>query len=247
MSAAQSAVRIGMLTPSSNTVVEPLVAAMLATLPEVTAHAARLRVTDISLNEGSRNQFDAAPMLAAADLLADARVDVMGWNATSASWLGFDQDRRLCDMVFERFGIPCTSAVLACNDLLASLAARRIAFVTPYVDEVQERILAQYSAAGFECVAERHTGERVNYAFAEIEAEEIERLICETACASPDAIVVMCTNMRAAQLSHALEQQIDIPIIDSLAAFVWKTLLLADVDPSRIERWGRIFSCRHRS
>ena len=66
--------RIGMLTPSSNTVVEPVVADMLASLPEVTAHAARLRVTEISLTNKSQSQFAMETMLAAGDLLADAQV-----------------------------------------------------------------------------------------------------------------------------------------------------------------------------
>ncbi len=127
-------VRIGMLTPSSTTVVEPLVAAMLADLPEATAHASRLRVTEVSLKDCSRSQFEPESMLAAVELLADARVHVMGWNGTSASWLGFDLDRRLCETMTERFGVPNTSAVLAVNELIDELGARRLGMLTPYVD-----------------------------------------------------------------------------------------------------------------
>lgn len=240
----RASVRIGMLTPSSNTVVEPVVAAMLTELPEVTAHASRLRVTEISLEDDSQSQFDPDPMLAAAELLADARVTVMGWNGTSASWLGFDLDRRLCETMAERFGVPSTSAVLAINELIDELAARRIAFVTPYVDAVQARITAQYREAGYDCIAERHTGEHVNYAFAEIADDVITRLIRDVGAAAPDAIIVMCTNMNAAPLVHALEQEVGVPVIDSLAAYVWKALRLCDVDTRRITGWGRIFQCK---
>jgi len=239
-----ASVRIGMLTPSSNTVVEPVVAAMLAELPEVTAHASRLRVTEISLEDDSQSQFDPDPMLAAAKLLADAQATVMGWNGTSASWLGFDLDRCLCETMTERFGVPSTSAVLAINELIDELAAQRIAFVTPYVDAVQARITAQYREAGYDCVAERHTGEHVNYAFAEIADDVITRLIREVGAAAPDAIIVMCTNMRAAPLVDALEQEIGVPVIDSLAAYIWKALRLCDVDTRRITGWGRIFQCK---
>jgi len=234
--------RIGMLTPSSNTVVEPLVAGMLTDLPEVSAHASRLRVTEISLKDDSQDQFAMEPMLAAGELLADARVGVMGWNGTSASWLGFELDRKLCEAMTIRFGVPATSAVLAVNEILETLGCRRIAMVTPYDDEVQARILAQYGEAGYECVAERHMGERVNYVFAEITDEEIRRLIREVAADMPDAVIVMCTNMRAAHLVDRLEQEIGVPIIDSLAAYVWKSLRLGGVDTGRIHGWGRIFS-----
>jgi maleate isomerase len=239
-----ASVRIGMLTPSSNTVVEPVVAAMLTGVPEVTAHASRLRVTEISLEDDSQHQFDLHPMLVAAELLADARVTVMGWNGTSASWLGFNLDRRLCETMTGRFGVPSTSAVLAINDLIEELAARRIAFVTPYVDTVQARIIAQYRETGYDCIAERHTGEHVNYAFAEIADDVIMRLIREVAAEGPDAIIVMCTNMHAAHLVDALEQELNVTVIDSLAAYVWKSLRLGDVDTRRITGWGRIFQCK---
>ena len=49
---------LGMLTPSSNTVLEPMTTAMLDGLPEVSAHFGRFRVTEISLGAGALGQFD---------------------------------------------------------------------------------------------------------------------------------------------------------------------------------------------
>jgi maleate cis-trans isomerase len=79
-----------MLTPSSNSVLEPVTCAMLAGAPGITAHFSRFRVTEIALDAQALNQFDPSNMLPAADLLADAKVDAMAWNGTSASWLGID-------------------------------------------------------------------------------------------------------------------------------------------------------------
>jgi len=84
--------RIGVLTPSSNTALEPLTSAMVAGVPGVTAHFSRFRVTEISMGDKSQNQFDERTILDAAQLLADAKVDVICWSGTSASWLGFDRD-----------------------------------------------------------------------------------------------------------------------------------------------------------
>jgi maleate isomerase len=79
--------RLGMLTPSSNTVLEPVIGAMLADLPEVSAHFTRFRVTEILLGQGALGQFELEPMLAAADLLADARVASICWNGPRrAGW-----------------------------------------------------------------------------------------------------------------------------------------------------------------
>src|ERR1700704_3231814 len=103
-------VLLGMLTPSSNTALEPLTSAMVAQLPGVSAHFARFRVTEISLEAQALGQFDERPILEAARLLADARVDVIAWNGTSSGWLGFDADRALCERITAETGVPaCTS------------------------------------------------------------------------------------------------------------------------------------------
>ena len=68
-------IRLGILTPSSNTALEPLTSALLSGLPGASAHFARFRVTEISLRQASLGQFDNAAILDAARLLADARVD----------------------------------------------------------------------------------------------------------------------------------------------------------------------------
>ena len=60
--------RIGMLTPSSNTVLEPLTTAMLQDVPDVSAHFGRFRVLKISLDADALNQFSTAPMLDAASM-----------------------------------------------------------------------------------------------------------------------------------------------------------------------------------
>ena len=88
--------RIGMLTPSSNTVLEPVTMRMVAALDgDHTVHFSRFGVTSISPDVLSRKQFDPEPMVVAAKLLADARVDVIVWNGTSGGMQGLEADRRI--------------------------------------------------------------------------------------------------------------------------------------------------------
>ncbi len=128
---------LGMLTPSSNTVLEPVTTAILAGLPEVTAHFSRFKVTEIALSEAALAQFDDSEILRAAELLAHAKVNVIGWNGTSSGWLGFDRDVRLCERITSATGIPACTAMLALNEALTRTGAKRIGFVTPYLDDVQ--------------------------------------------------------------------------------------------------------------
>ena len=233
---------IGVLTPSSNTALEPLTSAMVSTLPGVSAHFARFGVTEISLNEASLRQFDDSKILEAARLLADARVDVICWSGTSASWLGFEKDRQLCARITEATGIPATTSVLALNEILAARGARRLGLVSPYVQDVQQRIVANYRGIGIDCVAERHLDLSVNFAFSEVEPDTLRGLLREVATQRPDAMTTMCTNLRAAQLVAELERELGIPIYDSVATVVWKALTTIGVDPAELKGWGRLFS-----
>ena len=243
-------IRLGMLTPSSNTVLEPVTSGMLAGLPEVSAHFARFRVTRIALSEDALAQFDVGPVLEAACLLADAHMDVIAWSGTSAGWLGFESDRLLCAAITEATGVPATTAVLGLNAAMARLGVRRLGLVTPYTGDVQARIVANYAAEGIEVVSERHLEDPGNYSFARYEAEELADLAREVAGGiggkfegvRPDAVMALCTNLRSSGLAEAMEAEMGVPFLDSIAATVWHSLVLAGVDPGRVEGWGGIFA-----
>ena len=233
---------LGMLTPSSNTTLEPVTSAMLSGLPEVSAHFGRFRVTEISLSSSALGQFGAEPMLEAADLLADARCHSICWNGTSAGWLGFQADRDLCAAIASRTGIPACSSVLAVEEILRNTGVKRFGMVTPYTADVQERIVANFAREGFECTAECHQDLSVNFAFSEIEPFDLQRMVREVAQSRPDAILVFCTNMDGASLAEALERELGIPVYDTIAAAVWASLKVAGVDRRRVQGWGRLFS-----
>lgn len=237
-------IRLGMLTPSSNTVLEPVTAAMLADLPDVSAHFGRFRVTQIALSEGALAQFDDAAILGAASLLADAKCDVIAWNGTSSGWLGFDADRRLCERIEAASGARAATSMLALNEALALTGARRLGLVTPYTPDVQARIVANYATIGIDCVAERHLNIHENFAFAEVEPETLASMARDVARAKPDAIAIVCTNLRAANLVAMLEDELGIPVYDTVATAVWRSLLLAGLDPTAIKGWGRLFQLK---
>jgi maleate isomerase len=233
--------RLGVLTPSSNTALEPLTSAILSGVAGASAHFSRFKVTEIALDAGALGQFDDSKILAAADLLADAKVDVIGWSGTSSGWLGFDADTRLCERIRERTGIPATTAVLALNELLALRKIRKLAFVTPYTDDVQARIVANYGALGIEVLAERHLRIRVNHEFAQVDPQRLLALMREVAPSGAGAITTFCTNLRAAPLAGQVERELGIPLLDTVSTTVWGMLRAAGADPSQVKGWGELF------
>ncbi|MEO1147280.1 MAG: aspartate/glutamate racemase family protein [Cyanobacteria bacterium J06638_22] len=232
---------LGMLTPSSNTALEPITSAIVQDMPEVSAHFSRFRVTEISLSDRALQQFDLQPLLDAAQLLADANVDVIAWNGTSAGWLGFESDVELCRQITAATGIPATTSILALNEIFKTTGVKTFGLVTPYLPDVQQRIVKNYHQQGFECIAERHLDLQVNFSFSEVAPSDITDMIRDVAATRPDAITTFCTNLRAAPLVQRLEQASGIPIYDTISAVVWKSLKLAGADPSHVKNWGQLF------
>jgi maleate isomerase len=234
-------VRLGMLTPSSNTALEPLCAAILSDLPEVSVHFGRFRVTQISLAQQALGQFELEPILQAARLLADAPVDVIAWNGTAAGWLGFERDEALCAAITNDTGIPACTSVLALNELMTNNQQRRFGLVSPYTFDVQQRIISNYTDSGYTCVSERHLSISVNFEFAEVPPATLHAMAHEVAAAGTQCITTFCTNLHAAQLAPQLENELGLPLYDTTSTAVWKCLQITRVDPRRVKGWGRLF------
>ena len=243
MESSHRTARLGLLTPSSNTVLEPYASAILSgLLPDVTAHFQRFTVQAIGLDDEAMNQFVDEPIVHAAEVLQDAYMDVIAWAGTSGSWRGFDVDAALCDAITSRTGVVATTSVQAINDILARTRPARLGLVTPYLGDVQDQIIANYAAAGFGIHAERHLEDRGNFSFGEYSDDLVGGLIDEVIEDGADAVVVMCTNFRGARVAMDIESRTDVPVYDSVSATVWKCLELAGVSPLRVEGWGRLFS-----
>jgi maleate isomerase len=237
------AIRLGMLTPSSNTALEPATNALVAPIAdEVSVHFGRFRVTRIALDGDSDQQFADEAILGAADLLADARPALIAWNGTAASWRGFDTDSRLCAMIEERTGCPATSAIVGLNEALALFGVRRLGLVTPYTGDVERAIVANYAQVGIDIVATRRSGLSDNYSFGTIGENSVREMCREVAAEGVDAVAVVCTNMRGSLVARTVENEFDVPVIDSIAVTLWTALRKLGVDTTPLAPFGRVFA-----
>lgn len=236
-------VRIGMLVPSSNSVLEPATMALAAPLGgAVGIHFSRFEVTRIALDEAADAQFAMEPILRASALLADARMSIIAWNGTSASWRGFDADAALCKAIEARTGCPATSAIVGLNAALSRLSVRRLGLVTPYTADVEAAIVARYAGIGIEIVAARRADLSENFAFADIPEARVEAMCRDVAARGVDAVAIVCTNMRGPFVAARLEAEFGVPVLDSIAVTLWGTLGALGVDMRPLEQFGRLFS-----
>jgi maleate isomerase len=243
-------IRLGVIVPSSNILLEPMTQKIVASITdpslEVTVHFTRIRVTKIDLSQDANSQFTLEAMLAAAQLLADAKVDAIGWSGTSASWLGFSTDETLCATIESTTGIPATTSVLAMNKILERREARKIALVTPYMQEMSAPIRKNYEDAGYIISEERSrcAGLTTNFEFAALRESELDAMVDGVVGNGADIVLVMCTNIAAAQRAKYWEDRYNIVVLDSVATVVQGMLekIHAKIDAACLKEWGSVFN-----
>jgi maleate isomerase len=234
--------KIGHITPSSNTVLEPLTSLISRAVDDrVSHHFTRVKVEAISLELRHTEQFGPSAMLPAAELLSDAAVDAIIWNGTSGGWNGVDADRELCRLITERTGVPSSTSTLAQLEVIGALGLWRCGLALPYTAEVAARIVEVYSGEGVEVVASAHGGIRGNRDFALFGEDDVRALV--RAADSPDAecLILICTGVAGAQVVEELERELGKPIFDSVAVALWKALRMVDIEP-RIPGWGSLLA-----
>jgi maleate isomerase len=232
-------IRIGMLVPSSNTAAEPLTMEMLRDVPRVSPKVARFRAAPLDTCLEAPAQFQAAPLLEAASMLADAHMHAICLNATASCYTGMAGDRALLSLLPQ----PAETAMLALLEALRIKGARRIGLVTPFLHDVQAATIRVLAEEGLEVVAEHHFNDPGNYTFARFTEAEIEAAILDVG-RSPglDAIAVISTNLRGPRPAARAEARLGIPVFDTIATALWGAMRKAGADPAQLRGWGSLFS-----
>lgn len=232
---------LGVITPSGNLVVERVTTALLAGLPTVSGHFARIGVRGAV--DPFPDRYDTEGMMTAARLLADARPGVILWNGSKGGVIGIAHDRALAAAITAETAIPATTSTLALEVVLRQMGARRIALVTPYATAYQQRIIARFAEWDIETAAENHLGLTDNLSYASVPYGTILDQIDAAAAAKPDAILTWCTNYAAAMVAAEAERRHGVPVLDATTLPLWAGLRMLGLDTAPLApRWGSLFS-----
>lgn len=220
------AARVGVIVPSSNTVAE---VDFYRGVPEgVTVHTARMHLVETTA-AGEHAMLDRYLPQAIADL-ASARPDVVAFACTSAGALiGYEGEQRLIERIETSCGCPVVSTNDAVGRCIEREAPRRVAIVTPYIDELNQKIRAGIERRGIEVGTVVGMGLTENFAIAEVTPAAIVEFAAErlTGAGRPgdfDLLFVSCTNFRALAARSLLQERFGSPVVTSNQACLQITL-----------------------
>ncbi len=217
--------RIGLLVPSTNTVMEP---DFYRNAPAGwTVHTARmyLESTDAA---GEAKMIDERALPAARDL-ATARPDVVVFGCTSASALrGNAYEEQLIRRIQDQTGAPTVSTMRAVREVLHARGMVRLVVATPYVDDLNGSIKASLESDGFEVLCIRGLQIRDGFELACVPRDQILTFVRETVGAlTPDGLFVSCTDFPVMSLLPELRQMFSFPVACSNEAVLEMTIAAA--------------------
>ena len=243
MSNVATGVRIGVIVPSVNTVVEPWFSRVCP--PGVTVHAARMFL-DNNLTADALVRMDREEGLRGVKQIMSCKPASVAYCCTASSIVqGLEYDGRLNHELNQAAGVPAFTATSAIIEALRAAGARRIAVCSPYTKAIDDAEHVFFSAAGFEIVGSAHLGIADAFALADPTAEDIYALWKkswrQSGDGGADASLITCLNMNSQDVVARIEEESGKPVITSTQATLWKLLRAAGV-PHSISGYGSLLA-----
>jgi len=213
---------VGLIVPSSNTVMEP---DFYRNLPsQWSLHTARMFLENVTA-KAEAHMLDEFTMPAARDL-ATIYPDVVVFGCTSAGALrGNQYEDQLITQISHAAKAPAVSVNRSVRETLKSLDAVRLVVATPYLDELNTRIQASLENDGFEVMHIQGLGIRANTDIARVSTQQIIELAQKTVGSlHPDALFVSCTNFPAVSALPQLRRIFEFPVISSNQSVLDRTI-----------------------
>jgi maleate isomerase len=215
--------RLGLVVPATDEVSEAAFAEMLAG-HEVSVVASRVAFENPVVLANLGRMIDDLTR-ATALLLPGGRIDAVCFSCTSATVAG-GVEAVGRSIHAARPGVPFTTPVTAATHACRRLGLRRLAVLTPYVDEVNRAIAGFLQAEGLDVAALGTFHLRTEPEIARVAPEAI--VAAGRALDGPgiDALFVSCTGLRGHAAIAALETATGKPVLTSNQAQLWDALRL---------------------
>jgi maleate isomerase len=210
--------KVGLVVPSSNTVMEPDFHRQLGAACAIST--ARIYLELVTRDAEEAMIADDLPKALRLIKTTDPHVIVFG--CTSAGSLGgLDSDAAIARRIEEATGVPGVTVVGSVVEQLHAIGPRRVAVFTPYMDDLTRSVSQCVVDAGYELVKTAGMGILHNRDIGRVApAEIVEFVEREFAGVDADCIFLSCTNWQAIDAIAVLRQRLSVPVLSSNQATI---------------------------
>ncbi len=209
-------------------------------LPGVALYQSRI-YNDATITPETLKAMAAGMTEAARLILPGIPLDVVAYGCTSgAMMIGDDKVTELIHKA--RPGVSCTSPMKAAMAAFEAFGARRIALLTPYLDEINQTMRGFIEARGVSVPVMGSFNEPNDNKVGRISPASIRAAALELGRSDlVDAVFVACTALRVVEIAAEIEAELGKPVTSSNHAMAWHCLRLAGIDDPQ-PHLGRLFT-----
>ncbi|MEM7170366.1 MAG: aspartate/glutamate racemase family protein [Pseudomonadota bacterium] len=189
---------------------------------DVTIYTSRVRnVNPVTIE----NLTKMAPLLteSTASIAGDLRLDAVAYSCTSGT-LAIGYDRVAETIHAARPGVPVITPMTAAIAAFEALKVKRVAVLTPYIDDINLPMAAYIREHGPEVVGFTAFQIEDDNDMARVPPEAIYQAGLQADRAEAEALFISCTALRAAEVVERLEQALGKPVVTSIQAMFWQSL-----------------------
>ena len=219
--------KFAIVAPSTNTIVQPDMDSLR--VEGVTNHFGRIYVPNMKV----RNDQEFVALVEAIGSTLYECVDrcmtcepdylVMGMSALMF-WDGRQASEKRMLELSEHCGVSVSAGSFACEAALNLTGAKRIAVISPYFPISDKNVTLFFQDCGFD-VAKFHGHKCPSpVAIAQVQAEELRKIVLDMDDDSIDAFVQVGTNLSMVSLCMEMEEKLDKPFIAINSATYWHAL-----------------------
>jgi len=214
----------GILVPSTNTTCEIEFCRLPADLQVHTARLGKAKGSPFSPSLDADVAYQA-------QLLGEARVEVIALAQTSASLFADDYDEVTIRRMTDASGVPSLTSAEAVGRALGALGTRKVAIATPYSEEVIERAKRYYARKfAIEVVTSESLGATNSYAIGKMDAGVAQAAFSRIDRADIEALVVPGGNFPTMDRIAGWEHQFGKPVVTTNQATLWAVLRAMRID-----------------
>jgi maleate isomerase len=218
--------RVGLIVPSSNTVMEPHFHRYLS-------HRANVSTTRILLEDVTREAEEkmlSDELAQALRLIKTVDPHVLVFGCTSAGSLdGIEHDKAIGHSIEDVTGVPTLTIIGSVIAQLKERNPKRVAVFTPYQPDLTRSVAACVFEGGFEVVRTAGMGLVSNRDVGTVTPDQIFSFVeKEFRGADADCIFLSCTNWRALDATERLQRDLGVDVVSSNRACIDEILRLLD-------------------
>lgn len=206
--------RVGLIVPSTNTVMEP---DLYRNLPAcTTVHTSRMLLEGSVTIEAEEMMLDVY-LPECAKQIGTLQPDVVVFGCTSAGALrGPAYEQELAGEISKATGAPTVTIMGAVVDELQRIGAKSIAMLTPYSEEINETIKDSLETSGFTVPYMNGMDVKGAFNIAAVSPDEIVEYVREQLeGVESDCLFVSCANLRSVDVLERIREVAGRPVVTS--------------------------------